>query len=121
MKLLLDVMYPPALAEALRASGIETRTVVEVGLAGRSDTDVLAAAMADGYVLPTENIADFARLAADHLTTGGHHPGVLVALPSRFSRRRAGINVVVSAVRSVVNESLRDRLVYLEKPTCRVR
>jgi predicted nuclease of predicted toxin-antitoxin system len=117
LKLLLDEMYPPALAEALRASGIEACTLVEMGLAGRSDADVLAAAVADGYVLLTENVEDFARLAADHLTTGGHHPGVLVALSSRSSRRRAGINVNVSAVTSVVNDSLQDRLVYLEKPT----
>ena len=116
MKLLLDEMYPPALADALRASGIEARTVADVGLAGRSDSDVLAAAEASGYVLLTENVADFARLAADHLTTGGHHLGVLIALSSRFSRRRAGISAIVSAIGTVVNETLQDRLVYLEKP-----
>lgn len=109
-------MYPPALAEALRASGIEARTVAEVGLAGRSDSDVLASASADGYVLLTENVADFARFAGEHLTSGGHHPGVFIALSSRFSRRRAGINGIVAAVRAVANEDLEDRLVYLEKP-----
>ncbi len=103
MKLLLDEMCPPALAEALRVSGIEARTVVDVGLAGRSGSDVLAAAEANGYVLLTENVADFARLAADHLTTGGHHPGVLIALSSRFSRRRAGISAIVSAIGAVVD------------------
>ncbi len=117
MRLLLDEIYPPALAEALRASGIDARTLVGAGLAGRPDADVLAAAVADGDVLLTENVADFARLAADHLTTGGHHPGVLVALSSRFSRRRAGIGVLVSAVRSVIDDNLQDRLVYLERPT----
>ena len=61
MKLLLDEMYPPALAEALRANGIEARTVTEAGLAGRSDPNVLASAAADGYVLLTENVADFVR------------------------------------------------------------
>lgn len=116
MKLLLDEMYPPALAEALRASGIAASRGADVGLAGRSDPDVLAAAEADGCVLLTENVADFARLAAVHLTTGGHHPGVLIALSSRFSCRRAGINAIVSAAGAVANETLRDRLVYLERP-----
>ena len=102
MKLLLDEIYPPALVEALRVSGIEARTVADVGLAGRSGSDVLAAAE-NGYVLLTENVADFARLAADHLTTGGHHPGVLIALSSRFSRRRAGISAIVSAIGTVVD------------------
>ena len=116
MKLLLDEMYPPALAEALRTSGIEARTVADMGLAGRSDPDVLAAAETDGYVLLTENVADFARLATEHLTTGGHHPGVLIALSSRFSRRRAGINAIIAAIEAVANENLQDRLVYLDKP-----
>lgn len=109
-------MYSPALAEALRVSGIEARTVADAGLAGRSDSDVLADADANGYVLLTENVADFARLAADRLTAGGHHLGVLIALSSRFSRRRAGISAIVSAIVPVADEALQDRLVYLEKP-----
>ena len=116
MKLLLDEMYPPALAEALRGSGIDASSVGERGLGGRSDPDVLAAAAADGSVLLTENVADFARLAAEHLTTGGHHPGVLIALSSRFSRRPSGINAIAAAVRAVATEHLEDRLVYLEQP-----
>ena len=83
-------MYPPALAEALRADGIEAFTVVERGLGGRSDSDVLAAAAEDGYALLTENVADFARIAAERLTAGAHHAGVLIALSSRFSRRPTG-------------------------------
>jgi len=47
---------------------------------------------------------------------GGHHSGVLVALSSRFSRRRAGIDVLGSAVSSVIDDHLQDRLVYLERP-----
>ncbi len=109
-------MCPPALAEALRGSGIDASSVGEVGLGGPSDPDVLAAAEADGYVLLTENVADFARLAAEHLTTGRHHPGVLIALSSRFSRRPSGINAVAAAIRALATEHLEDRLVYLERP-----
>jgi hypothetical protein len=53
LKLLLDEMDPPALAEALRADGIEAATVAERGLAGRSDPDVFAAGAAEGYVVVT--------------------------------------------------------------------
>jgi predicted nuclease of predicted toxin-antitoxin system len=116
LKLLLDGMYPPALAEALRGSGIDVSTVGEVGLGGRSDPDLLAAAEADGYVLLTENVADFARLAAEHLTTGRHHPGVLIALSFRFSRRPSGINAIAAAILALATEHLEDRLVYLEQP-----
>ncbi len=116
MKLLLDEMYPPALADALRRSGIDASNVGEVGLGGRSDPDILAAAEAGGYVLLTENVADFARLATEHLTTGAHHPGVLTALSSRFSRRPSGINAIAAAVRAVATDHLEDRLVFLEQP-----
>lgn len=116
MKLLLDEMYPPALAEALRAWGIEAFTVAERGLAGRSDLDLLSAAVADGYVLLTENVSDFARIAAEHLTAAGHHPGVLIALSSRFSRGPSGIPQIATAISAIANQALHDRLVYLEQP-----
>jgi hypothetical protein len=90
VKLLLDQMNSARLAEALRAAKVDATTAAELGLAGRSDFDVFATAVADGDVLLTENVADFARIAADHLTAGQHHPGVLIALSSRFSRRPAG-------------------------------
>ena len=117
MKLLLDEMYSSAVADALRSSGIDAVTAGELGLAGRSDPDLLAAAVAEGYVLLTENVSDFARLAAEHLTAGGHHPGVLVALSSRFSRRPHGTANIAAAVGVVVNENLEDRFVYLVQPT----
>lgn len=119
MKLLLDEMYPPALAEALRAGGIEASTVVEQGLNGRSDPDVLAAAAAEGYVVLTENVADFARIATERLNAGGHHAGVLIALSSRFSRRPSGIHKIAAAIRALAEEELEDRLVYLQQPSQR--
>jgi predicted nuclease of predicted toxin-antitoxin system len=51
VRLLLDEMYSPSLAPALRAAGVEAVTVAGHGLAGRSDLDVFAAATADGYAL----------------------------------------------------------------------
>ena len=114
MRILLDETYPEGLAEALRRDGVEASTVVELGLGGRSDSDVLAAAAADGHVLLTENIADFTRLAAERLITGRHHPGVLVVLSSRFSRRRSGIPKIAAAVRALATDDLADRFVYLQ-------
>jgi predicted nuclease of predicted toxin-antitoxin system len=115
VKLLLDEMYPARLAESWRAENIDAVTVAELGHAGQSDLDVFAAAVADGYVLLTENVADFARIAADHLTAGHHHPGVLIALSSRFSRRPAGRGALVAAVLAAVGEPLEDRVVFLRR------
>jgi Domain of unknown function (DUF5615) len=116
LKFLLDEMYPQALAEALRTGGITVSTVAELGLAGRSDFEILSAATENGYVLLTENVSDFARIAADRLSAGGHHRGVLIALSSRFSRRPSGIPRIAAAIHSLADEELEDRLVYLEKP-----
>ena len=116
MKLLLDEMYPPALAEALRAAGIDAATAAEIWLGGRSDADVFATAIAEGYTLLTENVADFARIAADHVTSGQHHRGVLVALSSRFSGRPAGLGPLMAAILATACVPVDDRVVYVEHP-----
>jgi predicted nuclease of predicted toxin-antitoxin system len=115
VNLLLDEMYSASHAEALHAAGIDAHTVGELGLAGRSDPDVFAAAAAGGLVLLTENVADFARIAADHLGAGRHHPGVLIALSSRFSRRPTGRGALAAAVLAIADQSLEDRVVFLAR------
>ncbi|HEY4917416.1 MAG TPA: DUF5615 family PIN-like protein [Solirubrobacteraceae bacterium] len=116
MKLLLDEMYSPRLAEALRVAGIDASTVAELGLAGAADPEVLAAAIAEERVLLTENVADFTRISAELLIAGRHHPGVLIALSSRFSRRVAGAGPLVTAIQELAEQELNDCLVHLEAP-----
>ncbi len=113
MKLLLDEMYGVKLAQALRDQGIDAITVAELGMAGRSDVDVFAAATDAGYALLTENVSDFARICSEHVAAGRHHHGVLIALSSRFSRRPAGYGSIVAAVVGVAGDRFDDRLAYL--------
>jgi len=113
VRLLLDEMYPPAFADGLRTVGIEATTVAALRLAGSSDPEVFAAAVAGGFVLLTENVADFARIAADHSTAGGHHLGLLIALSSRFSRRPGDAKSLIAAIEAVAGQELRDRVIYL--------
>jgi hypothetical protein len=115
VKLLLDEMYAEKLAQALRDKGIHAATVAELGMAGRSDADVFAAATDGEFALLTENVSDFARLCSEHVAAGRHHFGVLIALSSRFSRRPAGYAAIAAAVAAVSAEQLADRLVYLER------
>jgi uncharacterized protein with PIN domain len=116
LKLLLDEMYAGKLAQLLRDQGIDAATVAELGMAGRSDADVFAAATDAGYVLLTENVSDFARLCSEHVVAGRHHFGVLIALSSRFSRRPGGYAAIATAVAAVAGGQLADRLVFLERP-----
>jgi hypothetical protein len=109
-------MYSAALAEGLQAASIDATTVAQLGKAGSSDSEVFAFAIAGGFVVLTENVVDFARIAADHSTTGEHHHGLLIALSSRFSRRPAGLKPLITAIQAVASERLDDRIVYLERP-----
>lgn len=114
MRILVDEVYPAHVAEALRAINIEATTVAALRLAGASDTEVFGAAIAGGYAILTENVGDFIRIAAEHSTAGGRHPGVLIALSSRFSRRPAGVQPLVTTIQAVADEDIQDRVVYLE-------
>jgi Domain of unknown function (DUF5615) len=64
--LLLDEMYPPALAQRLRDHGHDVLAAldIQVGLASRSDEDVLAWASGHDRCVVIENVRDFARLTA---------------------------------------------------------
>jgi hypothetical protein len=115
VKLLLDEMYPAKLSQELRSQGINAFTVAELGMAGRSDADIFEAAVDGGFVVLTENVSDFVRLCGEHVAAGQHHPGMLIALSSRFSRRPAGYATIATAVASVAGDQLDDRVVYLER------
>ena len=106
-------MYPASLAHALGERGIEAVTVAQLGLGGRPDADVLEAAASEDLMLLTENVADFAALSADWLLEGRHHPGILIALSSRFSHRASGRSALADAVSAVRDDHLNDRVIYL--------
>jgi hypothetical protein len=114
LRLLLDEMYPPTLAVALMAEGIDAVTIIELGMAGTPDPDVFAYAATDDRIVLTENVGDFVAIAAQHSTTGAHHPGLLIALSNRFSRRRAGYGRLIAAINAHREEVLTDRIIYLE-------
>ena len=115
MKLTVDEMYPPALADGLRKVGTDAVSVMELKLGGSSDAEVFGTAVASGRVVLSENVGDFARIAAEHSIAGGQHAGVLIPLSSRFSRRPAGIQPFIPAIRAIENQLLADRVVYLER------
>jgi hypothetical protein len=115
VKILVDEMYPAAVAQALRAAGVEAATVADLKLAGASDPEVFGAAIAGGYCVLTENVGDFTRLAAEHSTAGGHHHGLLIALSTRFSRRPSGLQPLIAAIKPVAHEVIADRVIYLQR------
>lgn len=93
-RLLLDEMYPPALAEILRERGHDVTAVAALpGLVGADDATVFAAARTEQRCVVTENVRDFAVLARQ-----GQHAGVLFAHARRWPRTRPGLAKLADAL-----------------------
>jgi hypothetical protein len=114
---LLDEIYPPALAKRLRDSGHDVVAVldIEVGLASKSDEDVLAWASRNNRCVVTENVSDFARLAS----LGVAHCGLIFVLAQRFPRTSRGLVRLGDALDSVLASKQlpgRDAVSWLASP-----
>ena len=89
LKLLLDEMLNPSVADQLRQRGHDVVAVAESpGLRGQPDEVILAVAQAGGRVVVTEDRGDFRRLAAAEASAGRPYPSLILAGPRRWSRRR---------------------------------
>ncbi len=88
MKLLIDEMFPAAVAQQLAARGHDAVSVhdPEIGMAGRPDVDVFAAAVTFGRALLTENVPDFRRLEAAALAAGEKVPVLVFTTNRQFPR-----------------------------------
>ena len=94
VKLLLDEMWPPAIAEALRDRGHEAVAVAERReLRGMPDEAIFEEARAECWVIVTENVVDYRPLAAAAMRAGRAYPALIFtsnrAYP-RANRRTAG-------------------------------
>ena len=90
MRLLLDEMFPPSVAEGLRRRGADVTAAQEIpSLRGLPDPQLFVAAQLAQRCLVTENIGDFVLVEsawrAEHEEP--HHGLVLVA-PGAFPRHR---------------------------------
>ncbi|MGH3133325.1 MAG: DUF5615 family PIN-like protein [Gaiellaceae bacterium] len=121
MKLLLDEMYPPAVAEQLRGRGHDVVSVHDPEyrrLEGAPDEEIFAAAIAEERGLVTENVPDFRRLEADALARGEAVPTLLFTSNRQFPRGEPGtIGRLVEVLDALLSEAttLRGSL-FLKRP-----
>lgn len=98
MKLLLDEMWPPAVAAALRERGHDVVAVAERSdLRGKPDEVISAEALADARAIVTENVVDYRPLASAALRADRASPTLILTsnrTNPRASRRTAGRLVV---------------------------
>ena len=91
MKLLLDAMYSPTIAEQLRRRGHDVIAATEdPNVATLGDDVLFAAAQADGRAFVTENLKDFLPLDAENRQRGRVHHGLILTTDHRFRRGAEG-------------------------------
>lgn len=116
MRLLLDEMIGPRVAQELRARGIDVIAVAErADLRASSDDAVLEFARETGRAVVTLNIGDFARLHRQSLVEGRRHPGIVMVTGHAFPQNRGFVGALVNALTAVEKSSPPGRgdVVYL--------
>jgi hypothetical protein len=98
-RLLLDEMFSPAIAVALRDLGHDVLGVAERGeLRAMTDQNVFAWATAHGRWLLTENVKDFRPILLRALQTGTAATGILYTSSRTFPRSRKNPGPVIHAL-----------------------
>jgi predicted nuclease of predicted toxin-antitoxin system len=87
VKLLIDEMYPPAVAEQLRKAGHDVVSVHDdANVRGMDDQAVCGLALSAGRAVVTENAADFLRILRDRTAAGESAPALLITSNRSFPR-----------------------------------
>lgn len=107
MRLLLDEMIGPRVAEALRQRGRDAIAVAErSGLRSLPDQAVLEFAQEDERLVVTRNITDFARLSQAWQAAGRQHYGLVMVLESTFPQNRNLVGALVVALSDACERGL---------------
>lgn len=117
MRLLLDEMWPPAIAEQLRERGHDVVAVAESNdLRGQPDEVIFDSARRDDRTIVTENVIDFRPLALEMLRRNESHPGLIFTSNRAFPRgdsRTAGRLVTALHELLIAAPELQDREYWL--------
>jgi hypothetical protein len=98
-RLLLDEMFSPTVAAALRDMGHEVVAIAEHGgMRAMSDEEVFAWAASQGRWLLTENIKDFRPLVLRALQAGTTVAGILYTSSRAFPRSRKNPGPLIQAI-----------------------
>lgn len=98
-RLLLDEMFPAAMAEQLCAKGYDVRAVVaSPEFTGLPDEEILLGATEAGRSLVTANIRDFMSLHARYRAANRSHAGLILVSTKTFPQNRAFVAAVTSAL-----------------------
>lgn len=108
MKLLLDEMWPPDIAEQLRRRGHDVVAIAErPDLRGQLDEVVFATAQREEYIIVTENVADYRPLGMAEMQQGRTHHGLIFTSNRQFPRHDARtLGRLVTALHELLSKNL---------------
>jgi|ERR1700722_1285060 len=90
LKLLVDEMYTPVIAEKLRERGGDVEAVTErAELRALSDVDLFSLAQQEARAIVTENIDDFSVIATSYDQRGQGHFGLILVPRGSYPRGQA--------------------------------
>jgi hypothetical protein len=119
-RLLLDEMFPGAMADQLNAKGHDVRAVVaDPNFIGLPDEEILIGATEAGRALVTANIKDFMPIDARYRATNRAHAGLIMVSTKTFPQNRGYVTAVAGALDALLGQ---DRgvpaggIVFLPRP-----
>jgi hypothetical protein len=105
VKLLLDEMLSPQIAQQLRDRGHDVEAISGNALhTALSDYQVMDLARSQGRALVTNNLVDFRPLHHEAITPGGQGHFGMVFMPSGYRRTRADVGRIVGALEGKLAE-----------------
>jgi hypothetical protein len=104
VKALLDEQLSDQIARLLRERGLDVQAIVERSdLLQAPDREVMRVASVEDRAVVTNNIKDFRPIAAERLTSGQGHAG-LILLPASRSRGRDAIGSLAEAIEALMRD-----------------
>jgi hypothetical protein len=105
MKLLLDEMLAPAIAQELRARGHDVEAIAgHPGREAMPDPDVLAIARAEHRALVTNNLRDFRPLHHEAISPGGAGHYGMIFIPGTYRRTRNDTGKIITALEAILTD-----------------
>jgi len=104
-RLVLDEMFSPAIAGALRELGHDVVAVAErVDLRSMTDDDLFAWSAAEQRWLLTENVKDFRPIMLRALQAGGAITGLLFTSSRAFPRSRRNLGPLIQSLHAWLSD-----------------